>query len=59
MSPMLHQLTDGASGGLLMAGMTVFFVLFFVAFALWAWSPGNRRFMEQAARIPLDDGEGQ
>ena len=59
MSTMLHQLTDGASGGLLMASMTVFFVLFFVAFTLWAWSPSNRRYMEQAARIPLDDGEEQ
>lgn len=59
MSTLLHQMTEGANGGLLMGGLTAFFTLFFVGFALWAWSPGNRKLMELSARIPFDDGDGQ
>lgn len=59
MSALLHQLTQGASGGLMMGVVTAFFVAVFVGFALWAWSPRNRGLMERAARIPLDDGEEQ
>lgn len=36
--------------------MTAAFLLFFVAWTVWAYWPGNRARLEAAARLPFDDG---
>jgi cbb3-type cytochrome oxidase subunit 3 len=56
MNPLIEAAKDGLTQGWLMGGMTIVFLAFFVAWSLWAWAPFNRKSMEAAARMPLDDG---
>lgn len=53
--PIIQAARQAAEGGLLMGGMTVFFFLFFAAYATWAWWPANKPYMDEMARVPLDD----
>lgn len=58
--PVIEAARQAAQGGWLMGGMTVYFFLFFIGYAAWAWWPSNKRHMDEMARLPLDDDdEGQ
>ncbi len=46
-----------AAYGWLPGAMTVAFLVFFVAWAVWAYLPSNRARLEAAGRLPLDDGD--
>jgi len=39
--------------------VTATLLVVFVAGWAWAWSPRRRRDFEEAARLPLDDGDGE
>jgi cbb3-type cytochrome oxidase subunit 3 len=56
MNPLFEAAKAGLTQGWLMALMTVIFFVFFSGWVLWAWWPSNRKNLEAAARIPLDDG---
>ena len=59
MNPIIEAAQTSVQHGWVMGVMTIFFLFFFVAWAFWAWAPGNRSRMDAAARMPLeDDGPG-
>ena len=39
--------------------LTATLLVVFIAGWAWAWSPRRRRDFEEAARLPLDDGNGE
>ncbi len=39
--------------------VTVMLLVVFLAGWTWAWSPKRRAEFEEAARLPLDDGNGE
>ena len=39
--------------------VTATLLVVFIAGWAWAWSPRRRRDFEEAARLPLDDGNGE
>ncbi len=41
--------------GTLLGIMTAVFLACFVGWTVWAWLPRNRKNMEEASRLPLDD----
>jgi len=41
-------------GGIVTAAL----LLLFVGGWIWAWNPKRRQAFDEAARLPLDDGEG-
>lgn len=41
--------------GVLLGAMTAVFLACFVGWTIWAWLPANRKNMEDAARLPLED----
>lgn len=55
-------LTDVMSGsglaGYAVAAMVLFMAVF-VAVVLWTFAPWRRREMDEASRLPLDDGDGE
>ena len=55
MNPLIEAAQDGLTQGWLMGVMTIFFLSTFVGWAIWAWAPFNRKLMEAAAGMPLDD----
>ncbi|MCK6501959.1 cbb3-type cytochrome c oxidase subunit 3 [Myxococcota bacterium] len=55
MNPLIEAARQAATDGWLMGVMTVFFFLFFIGYAIWAWLPSNRRHMDEMAQLPLDD----
>ncbi|RMD68979.1 MAG: cbb3-type cytochrome c oxidase subunit 3 [Gammaproteobacteria bacterium] len=40
------------------AFFTVFLILLFVAIVLWAYSPRRKKAFDEAARLPLEDEQG-
>jgi cytochrome c oxidase cbb3-type subunit 4 len=38
--------------------ITLALLLLFVGGWIWAWNPRRKRVFDEAARLPLDDGEG-
>lgn len=55
-NPLVHAARELVQGGTLMGVMTVFFLLFFVAWALWAYHPNRKHELDEAARMPFSDG---
>ena len=55
MNPLIEAARNGLTQGHLMGVMTTLFLVFFAGWTLWAWWPGNRKNLEEAARMPLDD----
>lgn len=56
MNPLLRDAAGSVSMGWLLAGMTVVFFAVFLGWIWYAWSPGNRKLMEEAAQMPFADG---
>ena len=44
-------------GGVFLGVMTAVFLVFFIGWALWAYDPDRKDEMDEAARMPFDDGE--
>ena len=57
MNHVLHDIAATTTGDVLLGVMTVVFLVFYVAWTLWAWSPKNRALMNESAYMPLDEGD--
>jgi cbb3-type cytochrome oxidase subunit 3 len=57
MNQVLHEGAEMARMGWLMGMTTVVFLVSMVGWTVWAWAPGNRTWLEQAALLPLDGGD--
>lgn len=56
MNPLLRDAAGAVELGWLLGAMTVVFFAVFLMWVWYAWSPGNRELMEEAAMMPLSDG---
>jgi cbb3-type cytochrome oxidase subunit 3 len=56
MNPLLQEAAASVELGWVLAAMTVVFFAIFLGWVWYAWSPGNRSLMEEAAQMPLNDG---
>ena len=56
MNPLLQEAAGSVELGWVLSTMTVVFFAIFVGWIWYAWSPRNRRLMEEAAQMPLNDG---
>ncbi len=57
MNPVLELAAESVKLGWLLGVMTVFFFASFLAWVWWAYTPGHRAMMDEAARLPFMDGE--
>lgn len=57
MNPVLNLAAESVSLGWLMGIMTVFFLLAFLGWVWWAYTPRHRTMMEEAALLPFTDGD--
>jgi cbb3-type cytochrome oxidase subunit 3 len=57
MNPLISEAGRQSELGWIMGIMTVLFLGSFLGWTWWAWSARNRQAMEEAARMPLNDGE--
>lgn len=56
MNPLLQEAAGSVQLVWVLSTMTVVFFAIFLGWIWYAWSPRNRRLMEEAARMPLNDG---
>jgi len=56
MNPLLREAAGAVSLGWLLGVMTVIFLAVFLGWIWYANSPRNRSLMDEAARMPFDDG---
>jgi cbb3-type cytochrome oxidase subunit 3 len=56
-NPVLELAAESVELGWLLGVMTVFFFVSFLAWAWWAYTPRHKAMMDEAARLPLMDGE--
>ena len=56
MNPLLQEAAGSVELGWVLSTMTVVFFAIFLGWIWYAWSPGNRPLMEEAAQMPLNDG---
>ena len=56
MNTLLKAAAESVEMGWLLGGMTLVFLLFFLAWGWWAYAPSRREKMEEYARIPFEDG---
>jgi cbb3-type cytochrome oxidase subunit 3 len=50
---------EAAAYGWVPGVMTVGFLVFFIAWTIWAYHPANRARLEAAGRLPFDDGDAK
>jgi cytochrome c oxidase cbb3-type subunit 4 len=55
-NPLLREAAESISLGWLAGLVTAFFIVWFIAWTWWAFSPKNKKKFEEAARMPLSDG---
>jgi cbb3-type cytochrome oxidase subunit 3 len=55
-NPLLREAAGSVQLGWLLGVMTVVFFAVFLAWIRWAWSPRNRRLMEDARHMPFNEG---
>ena len=56
MNPLFAEAQSTVQGMWVMGIMTVVFLAFFTGWVLWAYNPGRKAMMDEAARMPFDDG---
>jgi len=56
MNPLFNQAEATIRGGVFLGVMTAIFLIFFVGWALWAYAPHRKDEMDEAARMPFDEG---
>ncbi len=59
MNPVFQAAAETARLGWLMGVLTGLFLVCFAGWTWWAFSSHNRALMEEASRIPLNDGDEQ
>lgn len=57
MNPLWREAANTAELTWLMGVMTAAFLVFFLGWVWWAYAPGRRAIMDEAARMPLTDGD--
>ncbi|MCB9758502.1 MAG: cbb3-type cytochrome c oxidase subunit 3 [Alphaproteobacteria bacterium] len=57
MNHITRAIAESASAGWLVGLSTAIFIGFFLAWTWYAYRPANRQAMEDAARIPFEDGD--
>lgn len=53
----VRDAVEAAAYGWVPGVMTVGFLVFFIAWTIWAYHPANRTRLEAAGRLPFDDGD--
>jgi cbb3-type cytochrome oxidase subunit 3 len=56
-NPVLELAAESVRLGWLLGIMTVFFLVCFLAWVWWAYTPRHKGMMEAAAMLPFTDGE--
>jgi cbb3-type cytochrome oxidase subunit 3 len=56
-NPVLELAAESVRFGWLLGVMTVFFLVSFLAWVWWAYTPKHKAMMEAAARLPFSDGD--
>lgn len=56
MNPLFAEAANTVQGTWIMGIMTAAFLLFFIGWVLWTYNPGRKAAMEEAGRMPLNDG---
>jgi cbb3-type cytochrome oxidase subunit 3 len=56
---LLHDAAAGVTTGWVTGIATAAFILFFTGWIWWAWNPKHKAELDEAARLPLDDGGDQ
>lgn len=56
MNPLVRDAAGAVQLGWLLGIMTVVFFAIFLAWIWYAWSPANRRAMEEARQMPFTEG---
>lgn len=56
MNPLLNEASASVGMGWLLGVMTVVFFAIFLGWVWYAWSPGNRHIMDEAAQLPFTEG---
>jgi cbb3-type cytochrome oxidase subunit 3 len=57
MNPVLELAAESVSLGWLLGAMTVFFLVAFLWWVWWAYTPRHKAMMEEAALLPFMDGD--
>ena len=57
MNPVLELAAESVSLGWLMGIMTVFFLVAFLAWVWWAYTPKHKAMLDEAALLPFSEGE--
>jgi cbb3-type cytochrome oxidase subunit 3 len=55
-NPLLREAAGSVDLTWIMGVMTAVFLVFFLAWTWWAYAPHRKQFMEEAARLPFNDG---
>jgi len=56
MNTLTRAASEGVEMGWLLGVMTVVFLVFFVGWVVWAYSPKRKEQLEEAGRLPFMDG---
>jgi cbb3-type cytochrome oxidase subunit 3 len=56
MNTLLKEAAGSVQGGWILGLVTVLFILSFLWWLWYAYAPGHKQMMEEAARMPFDDG---
>ena len=56
MNTLTRAAADTVQMGWMLGIMTLLFLIFFVAWTVWAYSPQRKEQLEEAARLPFMDG---
>jgi cytochrome c oxidase cbb3-type subunit 4 len=57
MNPVLNLAAESVTLGWLLGIMTVFFLVSFLGWVWWAYTPRHKAMMDEAAMLPFTDGE--
>lgn len=57
MNPVLNLAAESVTLGWLLGTMTVFFLVAFLGWVWWAYTPRHKSMMEEAALLPFMDGD--
>ncbi|MBW1880099.1 MAG: cbb3-type cytochrome c oxidase subunit 3 [Deltaproteobacteria bacterium] len=58
MNPVFQAAAEANDLGWLMGVTTILFILSFLGWVWWAYSPSRKAHFEEAGRIPFDDESG-
>jgi cbb3-type cytochrome oxidase subunit 3 len=57
MNPVLDLAAESVTLGWLLGVMTVFFLISFLGWVWWTYTPGHKAMLDEAAMLPFNDGE--